>query len=82
MQLAMDEASSVQLARESLMAGYDTNNVFAKILRGELPSLSAEADVSPAIDRVMVRGMASDPAFRYPSCGDLIGAARRALAEG
>jgi serine/threonine protein kinase len=51
-------------------------------LRGELPSLSAEADVSPAIDRVMVRGMASDPSFRYPTCGDLIGAARRALAEG
>jgi serine/threonine-protein kinase len=51
-------------------------------LRGELPSLSAEADVAPAIDRVMVRAMAPDPALRYPTCGDLIGAARRALAQG
>jgi serine/threonine-protein kinase len=51
-------------------------------LRGELPSLSAEADVSPAIDRVLVRAMAADPALRYPTCGDLIGAARRALAQG
>jgi serine/threonine-protein kinase len=51
-------------------------------LRGQLPSLSAQADVGPSFDRVLVRAMAADPALRYPSCGDLIGAARRALAEG
>ena len=35
--VAMDDTSDVYLARETLMPGYDTNNVFAKILRGELP---------------------------------------------
>ena len=48
MQLAMDDASNVQLARESLMAGYDTNNVFAKILRGELPSQKVYEDAEAA----------------------------------
>lgn len=50
--------------------------------RAELPSLAARADVAPAIDRVLARAMAADPSLRYPTCGDLIGAARRALAEG
>ena len=55
--------------------------VISAHLRGEIPSLSAEADVSPAIDRVLVRAMAPDPALRYPTCGDLVGAARRAPAS-
>ena len=56
MQLAMDEASNVQLARESLMAGYDPNNVFAKILRGELPSQKVYEDADTlAIMDIMPR---------------------------
>ncbi len=52
----MDDASNVQLARESLMAGYDTNNVFAKILRGELPSQKVYEDADTlAIMDIMPR---------------------------
>ena len=36
--LAMIIASRTVRAREMRMPGYDTNNIFAKILRGELPS--------------------------------------------
>jgi len=58
------------------------SEVITAHFRGELPSLAAAADVSPTMDRVLARSMAPDPSMRYPSCGDLIGAARRALAEG
>ncbi len=50
-------------------------------LRGQVPSLAALVDLPPTIDRVLARGMAADPGARYPSCADLVGAARRALAE-
>ena len=56
MQLAMDETSDVYLAREILMPGYDTNNVFAKILRGELPSQKVYEDADTvAIMDIMPR---------------------------
>ena len=39
------------------MAGYDTNNVFAKILRGELPSQKVYEDADTlAIMDIMPRG--------------------------
>jgi hypothetical protein len=54
--IAMDEASDVYLARESLMPGYDSNNVFAKILRGELPSQKVYEDADTvAIMDIMPR---------------------------
>ena len=56
MQLAMDEASNVQLARESLMRATTTNNVFAKILRGEIPSQKVYEDADTlAIMDIMPR---------------------------
>jgi serine/threonine-protein kinase len=58
------------------------SDVITAHFRGELPSLAAAADLSPTMDRVLARAMAPGPTMRYPSCGDLIGAARRALAEG
>ena len=52
----MDEMSDVYLARESLMPGYDTNNIFAKILRGELPSQKVYEDADTvAIMDIMPR---------------------------
>jgi histidine triad (HIT) family protein len=54
--IAMDEMSDVYLARESLMPGYDTNNIFAKILRGELPSQKVYEDADTvAIMDIMPR---------------------------
>lgn len=55
--------------------------VVAGHLKGEVPSLSALTDLPSAIDRVIARGMAGDPALRYSTAGDLLGAARRALAD-
>ncbi len=48
-------------------------------LRGQVPSLAALTGLPSAIDRVIARGMAADPALRYASSADLLGSARRAL---
>ncbi|MDQ2845241.1 MAG: protein kinase [Actinomycetota bacterium] len=48
-------------------------------LRGQVPSLSAITGLPSSIDRVIARGMAADPAMRYPSSAELLGSARRAL---
>jgi class 3 adenylate cyclase/tetratricopeptide (TPR) repeat protein len=39
-------------------------------------------DLPPAIDAVLARALAKDPQARFALCGDLLAAARRALAEG
>lgn len=49
-------------------------------LTSPIPRPSAEAAVPPAMDEVIARGMAKDPAARFSSCGELAAAARRALA--
>jgi serine/threonine-protein kinase len=47
------------------------------------PSVTARRpDLSPAVDQVLARGLAKDPAARYPSCGDFAGALRAALGAG
>lgn len=48
-------------------------------LRGQVPSLSALTGLPSSIDRVIARGLAADPALRYPSSAELLGSARRAL---
>jgi WD40 repeat protein len=45
------------------------------------PSLFA-ATVSPALDALVLRGMAKDPAHRFPSCTALLAAAQEALRDG
>lgn len=48
-------------------------------LAGEPPSVSRSLSLPPAIDGVIRRGMAKNPADRYDSCVELISAARKAL---
>jgi len=60
----------------------DVRAVITGHLSGVVPSLSALTGLPPAIDRVIARGMATDPDLRYPSSSDLLGAARRAIAAG
>ncbi len=59
----------------------DVRAVITGHLSGVLPSLSAESDLPPSIDQVIARGMAADPAMRYPTSAGLLKAARRALAS-
>ncbi|KXO99739.1 Probable serine/threonine-protein kinase pknH (plasmid) [Tsukamurella tyrosinosolvens] len=49
-------------------------------LTAPIPRPSTEASVPPAMDTVIARGMAKDPADRFSSCGELASAAREALA--
>ncbi|MGW4114303.1 serine/threonine-protein kinase [Actinosynnema sp. NPDC004786] len=48
-------------------------------LGAEIPSLTAMVALPPAIDDVLRKGTAKDPAQRYGSCVELIAAARAAL---
>ncbi|MGB3443547.1 MAG: serine/threonine-protein kinase [Actinophytocola sp.] len=51
-------------------------------LNREPPSLTEVVpSLSPGIDEVIRRGMAKSPANRYPSCRELIAAARKALSQ-
>ncbi|MTD17287.1 protein kinase [Nakamurella sp. YIM 132087] len=59
----------------------DVRAVITGHLSGQVPSLSALTGLPPAIDRVIARGMAMDPAARYPSSADLLAAARKALSS-
>jgi serine/threonine-protein kinase len=49
-------------------------------LAGERPSATSLTPLPPAIDEVLRRGMARDPARRYITCQGMIDAARAALA--
>ncbi|GAA4382788.1 hypothetical protein GCM10023147_01000 [Tsukamurella soli] len=55
--------------------------VLKKHLTQDVPRPSSAADVSPAMDDVIARGLAKDPAERYPDCGSLAAAARSALTQ-
>ncbi|MEV7037257.1 serine/threonine-protein kinase [Amycolatopsis sp. NPDC051061] len=57
----------------------DVPTVIKGHLNGEPPAISRAVALPPAIDEVIRRGMAKNPADRYPSCVELIAAARRAL---
>ncbi|NKY20581.1 serine/threonine-protein kinase [Tsukamurella spumae] len=49
-------------------------------LTSPIPRPSAEVPVPAAMDTVIARGMAKEPAERFASCGELAAAARQALA--
>jgi serine/threonine protein kinase len=52
-------------------------------LQAPPPSVrSARPGLPPAIDAVLARALAKDPAARFPSCGELAAAARQAIERG
>lgn len=51
-------------------------------LGGRVPRVGDEVDVPAAVEEVLARGMAADPAARPRSCTELVDLARRALATG
>ena len=57
----------------------DVPTVIKGHLNGDPPAISRAVALPPAIDEVIRRGMAKNPADRYPSCVEMIAAARRAL---
>jgi serine/threonine-protein kinase len=57
----------------------DVRTVITGHLSGVIPSLAALTGLPPAIDAVIERGMAADPALRYPSSAELLAAVRTAL---
>jgi len=65
---------SVPFAREETMAA-----LFAHV-QDPVPSLAAlRPGLSPAVDAVMGRAMAKDPAVRFPSCGEFAAALEAAV---
>jgi serine/threonine-protein kinase len=60
------------LAGERLFAGGSETDVIAKLLKRDIRRPSELADgVSPALDAVVMRGLAHDPAERFPTARDL-----------
>ena len=57
----------------------DVPTVIKGHLNGEPPTISRAVALPPAIDEVIRRGMAKNPADRYASCVEMVAAARRAL---
>ncbi|NKQ55144.1 protein kinase [Amycolatopsis sp. K13G38] len=57
----------------------DVPTVIKGHLAGEPPPVSRAVSLPPAIDDVIRRGMAKNPAERYDNCVELISAARKAL---
>lgn len=57
----------------------DVRSVVTGHLSGAVPSLAALTGLPSALDRVLTRAMATDPAERYGRAGDLIAAARMVL---
>lgn len=57
----------------------DVPTVIKGHLAGEPPLVSRQASLPPAIDDVIRKGMAKNPADRYDDCVELISAARKAV---
>lgn len=57
----------------------DVQTVIKGHLNGEPPPISRIVGLPAAIDDVVRKGMAKNPAERYPNCVEMIAAARRAL---
>jgi serine/threonine-protein kinase len=60
----------------------DVPTVVTGHLSGRVPSLSALTALPRCLDRVIRRGMDSDPGSRFGSCAELINAARMAILDG
>jgi len=55
-----------------LFGGADESTTLGKLLRGEVPAPSAiRSDVPVAIDRIILRGLARDPAMRWLTARDM-----------
>ncbi|HKN55158.1 MAG TPA: serine/threonine-protein kinase [Amycolatopsis sp.] len=59
----------------------DVPTVIKGHLNGDPPAVSRVVALPPAIDEVIRKGMAKNPADRYPSCVEMIAAARRSLGQ-
>ncbi len=59
----------------------DVPTVIKGHLNGEPPAISRAVALPPAIDEVIRKGMAKNPADRYPTCVEMVAAARRALGQ-
>ncbi|RSN23705.1 serine/threonine protein kinase [Amycolatopsis sp. WAC 01416] len=57
----------------------DVQTVIKGHLNGEPPAISRIVGLPAGIDEVVRKGMAKNPADRYPNCVEMIAAARRAL---
>ncbi|MGH3435770.1 MAG: serine/threonine-protein kinase [Sciscionella sp.] len=57
----------------------EVQDVIAGHLNGEAPEVTSFVPLPASIEVVLARGMAKDPARRYSSCRELIGAAQDAL---
>lgn len=57
----------------------DVPTVIKGHLANDPPSVARTVGLPPAIDDVIRKGMAKNPADRYDNCGELISAARKAL---
>ncbi len=57
----------------------DVQTVIKGHLNGEPPAISRIVGLPAGIDEVVRKGMAKNPAERYPNCVEMIAAARRAL---
>ncbi|MFE6615712.1 serine/threonine-protein kinase [Amycolatopsis sp. NPDC057786] len=57
----------------------DVQTVIKGHLNGEPPAISRTVGLPAGIDEVVRKGMAKNPADRYPNCVEMIAAARRAL---
>ncbi|WP_336671826.1 serine/threonine-protein kinase [Tsukamurella sp. USMM236] len=60
--------------------GASLGSMLKQHVTAPIPRVSEEAPVPAAMDTVIARGMAKDPADRFAGCGELATAAREALA--
>ena len=59
----------------------DVPTVIKGHLNGDPPAISRVVGLPPAIDEIIRKGMAKNPADRYPTCVEMVAAARRSLGQ-
>jgi hypothetical protein len=53
--------------------------MYAQVNRNPPPPSAANPELGPAVDSVLLRGLAKDPKARWPSCAEMVGALQAAL---